>query len=78
MLPSIELTWKLIEAPTFPKAPCSCMVCTWATEGLPYHKFGIYVCTMALYGASALEDDSIIVVPSPLSCKRGGTLRQLV
>ena len=37
--------------PAEPKAPCSCIVCTWALKGLPYHKLRLYGCTIKLHGA---------------------------
>ena len=36
---------------TYPKAPCSFIVNTWAVKGLPYHDFGGYVYTVKLHGA---------------------------
>ena len=30
-------------APTDPRAPCSCVVQTWAQKGPPFHDFGVYV-----------------------------------
>ena len=36
---------------TDPKAPCSFIVATWASKGLPYHDFGAYVDTIKLHAA---------------------------
>ena len=44
-----------MHVPTYRKAPCSCMVYTWAFKGLSYHDFGIYVCTVKLHGAFGLD-----------------------
>ena len=35
---------------TVTKAPCSCMVYTWALRGFPYHDFRAYVYTIKLLG----------------------------
>ena len=36
---------------SFPKAPCTDMVTTWALKGLLYHGFGAYVYTIVVLGA---------------------------
>ena len=43
--------WAVCETIKDPKAPCNCMVNTWALKGLPYHYFEAYVYTIKLLGA---------------------------
>ena len=48
---------------TFPKAPCNCIVDTWAFNHLPYHNFGAYVCTIRLLGAFGIVCHVLLEVP---------------
>ena len=54
-----------------PKDACSCMVYTWALKGLPYHNFGVCICTITLHGRSlsrrspVASAEAVMAAPRP-------------
>ena len=56
----------------FTKAPCSCMVHTWALKGLPYHNFGVYVYTIKLHGAFGIMPRIFTGIGTLSDCRAAG------